>query len=100
MKSTTEKIEIIERNITNEDGDFYGVCGKMTKRQAYKIIKEDLEEYGIEEDVELKLEDLSEYDFWKTTECPSGEHEGYIWWGKPDKEDKVISIGKGWGIEL
>lgn len=92
-------MKIVQRNICSEDGDFYGVCGKLTRRQGYKAIREDLEEYGIEDDIEFKPEDLSEYDFYETIECPSGEHEGYIWWGEPDKEDKVKYLGKGWGYE-
>jgi len=93
-------MKIIERNITNEDGNFYGVCGELTRRQAYKVIKGDLEEYGIEDDVEFTLDELGEYDFWETVKCPSGEHEGYIWWGEPDKEDETIYLGKGWGYEI
>lgn len=92
--------KIIEREITNEDGDFYGVVGDITRLGAYRAIRQDLRGWGLEYDVEFTPDDLEQYEFWKTVECPhSGEHEGYIWWGDPDKEDKIISIGKGWGYK-
>jgi hypothetical protein len=89
---------IIERNITNEDGDFYGVCGDLTRAEAYEVICEDLDGYGILGDFEFKAKDLVKVDFYQTTKCPSGKHEGYIWWGKPAKEDTVKFLGKGWGF--
>ena len=92
--------KIIERNITNEDGDFYGVCGSITRLGAYRAIRQDLKEYGIDDDIELKAENLKQFNFWKTIVCPSGEHEDWIWWGKPDKEDKAEFLGKGWGITV
>lgn len=96
--------KIIERNITNEDGDFYGVCGNLTRLGAYRAIRQDLDEYGIledmKDDVNFKVENLKEFDFYETIECPSGEHEGWTWWGKPDKEDKTKFLGKGWGYQI
>jgi hypothetical protein len=90
--------KIIEREITNEDGDFYGVCGNITRLGAYRAIKQDLREYGIENEVEFTPDSLEEFDFWETVKCPSGEHDGYIWWGKPATEDEVKFLGKGWGL--
>lgn len=93
-------MKIIEDHITNEDGDFYGVCGELTRKQAYKAIRSNLEEYGIEDDVEFTPEDLEEYEFYQTIDCPhNNEHEAYIWWGKPVKGDKVKLLGKGWGVK-
>jgi len=95
--------KIIERNITNEDGDFYGVCGNITRLGAYRAIRQDLREYGIAEDdeVNFKQEDLGEYDFYQTVNCPhGGEHEDWIWWGKPSERDKTEFLGKGWGLEI
>lgn len=91
--------KIIEREITNEDGDFYGVCGNITRLGAYRAIKQDLRGYGIDKDIEFKASDLIAVDFYKTVKCPSGEHEGYTWWGKPDTEDTVEFLGKGWGLK-
>lgn len=93
------KAKIIERNITNEDGDFYGVCGNLTRIGAYRAIRQDLKEYGISEDIEFTPNDLIEVDYYQTVKCPSGEHEGWIWWGEPDKEDTVKFLGKGWGFK-
>ena len=90
--------KIIVRNITNEDGDFYGVVGDLTRLGAYRAIRQDLKDYGIDDDVEFKQEDLEVFNFWETTYCPSGDHEDYYWWGTPAKEDKVKFLGKGWGI--
>lgn len=92
--------KIIERQITNEDGDFYGVCGNITRLGAYRAIRQDMKGWGIAEDVEFKPEDLEEFTFWRTVDCPSGEHEDWIWWGSPSKEDKVELLGKGWGCQL
>lgn len=95
--------KIIARNITNEDGDFYGVVGDITRLGAYRAIRQDLDEYGILEDMEedenFKAESLEQFDYYETIECPSGEHEGYQWWGEPAKEDKVKFLGKGWGYQ-
>lgn len=100
MTLSDTDIKIIERNITNEDGDFYGVCGELNKREALRVIREDLEEYGIADEISIKLSDLERFDFWETVVCPSGEHDGFIWWGKPAEEDKVKYLGKGWGYKV
>lgn len=93
--------KIIHRNITNEDGDFYGVCGNITRLGAYKAIKQDLREYGIEDDVEFTQDDLELFDYYETIECAhEGEHENWIWWGTPNPEDKVKFLGKGWGYKV
>ena len=92
--------KIIAREITNEDGDFYGVVGDITRLGAYRAIRQDLDSWGILEDMEFKAEDLEQFDFYETIECPSGEHEGWQWWGTPDKEDKTKYLGKGWGYKI
>ena len=92
--------KIVERKITNEDGDFYGVCGKdLTRLGAYRAIKQDLREYGIIDDIEFTVDDLEEFEFYQTVSCPSDEHTDFIWWGEPNKEDEVKFLGKGWGYK-
>lgn len=93
--------KIIERHITNEDGDFYGVIGDVTRLGAYRAIRQDLDEYGILGDFDFSADDLSEYNFVQSTNCPhGGEHEGWIWWGTPKEGETVKPLGKGWGYEL
>lgn len=86
---------IIQREITNEDGDFYGVCGNITRFSAYRIIRQDLRNYGILEDIEFTIDDLVETDFWETTQ-PDGEE--WTWWEKPKASLKPRYLGRGWGI--
>ena|ERR1035437_4736566 len=91
--------KIIERNITNEDGDAYGVVGDITRLGAYRAIRQDLREYGIadDDDVQFKQEDLAVTYFEQTTKCPhGGEHEDWIWWGESAKGDTTKELGRGW----
>lgn len=88
--------KIIERHITNEDGDVYGVVGELTRLGAYRVIKEDLQEYGLENEFEnFNQESLEECNFWQTDD-KGGEHEDWIWWEKPKAELKPKPLGKGW----
>lgn len=87
--------KIIQREITNEDGDAYGVVGDITRLGAYRAIRQDLRSYGIEDDIEFKAEDLERVEFWETPEA-EGDYADYIWWGKPKKSFKPKSLGKGW----
>lgn len=87
--------KIIERNITNEDGDIYGVCGDITRLGAYRAIRQDLRDCGTLDEVEFKQEDLQQITFYQTTLCPhDGEHTAYIWWGKWVDGERVKSLGK------
>lgn len=93
MKNT---IEIV----TNEDGDVYGAVkrGKnITNLGALRAINKELRVWGIKDEVEIGIENLELCKFWETT---GGEHDGWIWWSKPDKSkhkfDKVEYLGLGW----
>jgi len=90
------KIEII----TNEDGDVYGAVlphKKLTKIGALRAINKELKNWGIEEDVKITLDNLQVCRFWQTT---GGEHDGWMWWEKPDKIvdgfDTIKDLGVGW----
>lgn len=90
------KIEIV----TNEDGDAYGAVApnrKLTQLGALRFINKELENWGIEDDIEIKLDDLVPCRFWETT---GGEHDGWIWWSKPDKTkhdfNEIEDLGVGW----
>lgn len=93
--------KIIERKITNDDGDFFGVMGDTTRLGAYRAIRKDLDGYGLLEDIDFTQDDLREVLFYKTSHCVhNGEHDDYIWWVKPSKEygDSVTEFGWGWGV--
>lgn len=91
--------KIIHRNITNEDGDVYGVIGDITRLGAYRAIRQDLREYGILEDIMadggFNQDDLETCDFWET-EDPEGDCDGWIWWAKPPEKYKSKYLGTGW----
>lgn len=91
--------KIIERHITNEDGDFYGIVGNITRLGAYRAIRQDLEEYGILEDIDFTADDLGMYNFVQTTKCiHGGEHEDWIWWSGHTQGDETKPLGVGWGF--
>ena len=89
------KKKIIQREITNEDGDVYGVCGDITRLRAYRAIRQDLKNWGIDDDVEFTKDDLEPCHFWETKD-PGGEYEGWVWWERPNPELKPYYLGKGW----
>lgn len=93
--------KIIERNVTNEDGDVYGVVGDITRLGAYRAIRQDLRDYGTLDEVEFKQEDLQQTTFYQTIECShGGEHNDWIWWDKPTKGDTYKTLGKGWLFDV
>ena len=87
--------------ITNEDGDVYGAVyphRKLTRLGALRAINKELISFGIEDEVKITLEDLTECRFWRT--AGGEQHDNWIWWEKPDKAeynfDTVEDLGIGW----
>lgn len=87
--------KITHREITNEDGSVYGICGNVTRLGAYRAIRQDIKSWGLEDDVEFTQDELEECDYWETDD-PNGEYENYIWWSKPKASLNPKYIGKGW----
>jgi hypothetical protein len=87
--------KIVQREITNEDGDVFGVAGDITRLGAYRAIREDMKSWGIADDVEFSPEDLEQCNFWHTDDL-GGEYEGWTWWEKPEAKLNPKPLGKGW----
>ena len=91
--------KIIAREITNEDGDVYGVVGNITRLGAYRAIRADLRGFDLEDDVIFSPNDLEVCDFWHT-EDKGGEYEDWTWWAKPAAKLKPTFLGKGWILKI
>ena len=96
MKQKKERIE----EVTNEDGD---VCGavlpykKLTKLGGLRFIRKQLKMWGNSDEKEVNMSNIEQCDFWHTI---GGEHDGWVWWSKPDRRkydfEKLEFYGTGW----